>query len=158
MSQKCHERPHALPDLQVRALLAWRAMSRDRAGQILTPDCKDCPLSCSPEPIGHGQGTVWRRDEHVDERGNANNQKAEQKCSNKSSGSPLARCPTLKNWKIALSCHLSFVGLEAPRGLSLAPCVGLDNYLLAYWGGSLGLGCCFFLHPAAPRQFASGLD
>src|SRR6266436_6444459 len=65
MSQKCHERPHALPDLQVRALLAWRAMSRDRAGQILTPDCKDCPPSCSPEPIGHGQGTVWRRDEHV---------------------------------------------------------------------------------------------
>src|SRR6266403_6422333 len=89
MSQKCHERPHALPALQVRASLAWRAMSRDRAGKILTPDCKDCPLSCSPEPIGHGQGTVWRRDEHVDERGNANNQKAEQKCSNKSSGSPM---------------------------------------------------------------------
>src|SRR5712672_2050979 len=106
MSQKCHERPHALPDLQVRALLAWRAMSRDRAGQILTPDCKDCPLSCSPEPIGHGQGTVWRRDEHVDERGNANNQKAEQKCSNKSSGSPLAPVPNSE--KLEDSLELPF--------------------------------------------------
>jgi hypothetical protein len=113
---------------------------------------------CSPEPIGHGQGTVWRHDVHVDEHRNANNQEAEQKCGDESSGSPPARCPTLKHWEIALSCHLSFVGLKVPRGLSLGPCVSFDNYSLAYSSGSLGLGCCFFLHPAAPRQLASGHD
>ena len=109
---------------------------------------------CSPEPIGHGHRTVWRHDEHVDERRNANNQEAEQNGGNESSGSPPPRCPTLKHWEIALSCHSCGVRLEAHRGLSLAPCVGFDNYLLAYSGRTLvGLGCCFFRHPAAPRQF-----
>ena len=107
----------------------------------------------SPEPVGYGQRTVRRHDEHVDERRNANNQEAEQKCGNESCGSPLARCPTLKHWEIALNCHLSCVGLEAHRGLSLAPCVGFDYYLLAYSGRLLvGLGCCFFRRHAAPRQ------
>src|SRR5258705_10058592 len=41
----------------------------------------------SPEPVGYGQRTVRRHDEHVDERRNANNQEAEQKCGNESCGS-----------------------------------------------------------------------
>src|SRR5260370_16606916 len=104
--------------------------------------------------IGHGQRTVWRHDEHVDERRNANNQEAEQNGGNESSGSPPPRCPTLKHWEIALSCHSCGVRLEAHRGLSLAPCLGFDNYLLAYSGRTLvGLRSCFFRRPPAPRQF-----
>jgi hypothetical protein len=44
---------------------------------------------------------------------------------------PLARCPTLKHWEIALSRHHRCVGFEVDRSPSFLPCVSLANYLLA---------------------------